>query len=281
MILDRAGGLPCRQAEDGDPLAAGQVLVAAPDRHLVIEDGRVRLTIGPRENNHRPSVDALFRSAAAARGSSVIGVLLSGNRDDGTAGLAAIKARGGVAVVQDPADALYPGMPTSALKHVSVDAVVPSAEIGATISAIVSGEDLPSGVDPEASSPTPHSSGAALLICPECGGVLSERREQGVEQWVCPVGHRFSPDTLADAQAEDVEAALWTAVRALSDRSRLLHRMAERATSREQERSAQAFGRRGDEAYEQAELVRRVLTQAGEGSLRGLVHDDGEQDKIA
>jgi two-component system chemotaxis response regulator CheB len=156
-----------------------------------------------------------------------------------------IKAEGGAAVVQEPGDAIYPGMPASALKHVSVDAVVPSAAIGETIAAMVNGKALPSGIDPEASSPTPPSAEAGILICPECGGVLSERREAGVDHWECRVGHRYSPDTLADAQAADVEAALWTAVRALSDRSRLLHRMADQAASRRQERSAGTFRRRG------------------------------------
>jgi two-component system, chemotaxis family, protein-glutamate methylesterase/glutaminase len=144
-ILQRAGRLPCRAAADGDELEAGQVLVAPPDRHLVVQEGRVRLTLGPRENGHRPSVDALFRSAAEARGGRVIGVVLSGTRDDGAAGLAVIKAHGGGTIVQDPEDALYPGMPASALVRVSVDVVAPSSLIASAISAMVDGGDLPPG----------------------------------------------------------------------------------------------------------------------------------------
>ncbi len=179
QILRRAGHLPCRTATDGEDLAPGAILVAPPDRHLVVEDGRVRLTIGPRENNHRPAVDALFRSAAHERGPDVIGVILSGTRDDGTAGLAMIKAHGGAAIVQDPKDAAYSGMPTSAIEHVPVDAVVPAAELGRTIEAMVNGGQLPSGTDPTTPSSEGEGPRRLTLICPECGGVLSEHVRAG------------------------------------------------------------------------------------------------------
>ncbi len=142
-ILSRAGKLPCRAARDGEPLRQGVVLVAPPDHHLTIEDSRVRVTAGPRENGHRPSIDLLFRSAAGAFGSRVAGVVLSGTRNDGSAGLAVIKAAGGGTIVQDPDDALYSGMPTSAIANVTVDAIVPAAALANTIAAMVRGEEPP------------------------------------------------------------------------------------------------------------------------------------------
>ncbi len=142
-ILGRAGPLPCRPARDGERLRQGVILVAPPDHHLVIESGHVRLTAGPRENGHRPSIVVLFRSAAAALDSRVVGVVLSGTRDDGSAGLAAIKASGGATIVQDPKDAMYSGMPASAIANVAVDAIVPSELVASTIAAMVKGEDPP------------------------------------------------------------------------------------------------------------------------------------------
>lgn len=283
-ILDRAGRLPCRAARDGEALSAGQILVAPPDHHLTVEDGHVRLTAGPRENGHRPAIDVLFRSAAAAMDDRVIGVVLSGTRDDGTAGLAAIKASGGAAIVQDPADATYSGMPASAIASVAVDAIVPAALVGGTIVAMVSGQDPPPsprsgnpGSEPEREPVRDVQTGLDLpegervsAVCPDCGGVLTERAEAGVLQWRCRVGHRYSPATLIDAQAEDVEGALWAAVHALEDRAALLGRMAQQAEKREQARSARRFRHQGKAASEQAEVVRHALAGAAATTLRPL-----------
>lgn len=276
-ILQRAGRLPCTPAIDGEELQAGHILVAPPDRHLVVEDGRAKLTLGPRENGHRPAVDALFRSAAKARGGRVIGVILSGTRDDGAAGLAVIKACGGAAVVQDPKEALYAGMPSSAIAHVHVDAVVPSSLIGSTVAAMVNGSATPPGAAPPdgAGDDSPRTE-QVTTVCPECGGVLRERTAGGMTQWECRVGHRYSPDSLADAQAQGVEAALWAAIRALEDRELLLTRMADQAQSRGQPRSSRSFRRRADAAAEQAQQVRRALTDAAATTLRTIEHDDAD-----
>lgn len=219
-ILARAGTLPCRAARDGDPLRDGAVLVAPPDHHLVIEDSQVRLTAGPCENGHRPAIDVLFRSAARALDSRVVGVVLSGTRDDGTAGLAVIKASGGAAIVQDP-EATYGGTPANAIANVAVDAVVPSSRVASTIAAMVRDEDPPPEAGSEDPKPVPPEGKEVALVCPDCGGVLTEQPESGMLQWECRVGHRYSPETLAHLQADTVRQALagatGTALRRVSD----------------------------------------------------------------
>ncbi len=132
-ILRRHCRLPVAHAIDGEAVKPGQVYVAPPDQHLLVADGQVRLGRGARENGHRPAIDPLFRSAAREYGPRVVGVVLSGVLDDGTAGLAAVKAGGGVAIVQEPADAMYPAMPQHALENVAVDHVLAAGEIAAAL----------------------------------------------------------------------------------------------------------------------------------------------------
>lgn len=278
-ILGRAATMPCRPARDGEALCEGVILVAPPDHHLVIEDSHARLTLGPRENGHRPGIDVLFRSAARALDSRVVGVVLSGTRDDGTAGLAAIKSSGGAAIVQDPADAMYAGMPASAIANVSVDAVVPAALVGSTIAQMINGEEPPPSArtDDPASDPPPPDEEPVTAICPECGGVLTERNDAGVLQWQCKVGHRYSPESLIDAQAEDVEGALWAGVRALGDRAALLRRMAGQAERRGQAHAARRFRRQAQSASKQADLVREALAGAAGTTLRRL--SDADEDE--
>jgi two-component system chemotaxis response regulator CheB len=282
-ILGRAGTLPCRAAQDTEPLLRGEILVAPPDHHLVVEDGTVRLDAGPRENGHRPSVDTLFRSAAEAKDGAVVGVVLSGTRDDGAAGLTAIKALGGVAVVQDPEEALYAGMPASAIAQAGADAVGPAVLLADAISALVRGADLPAGtwaVGPTVEQRLAPSS-PLTLVCPECGGVLSERDADGPEGWTCHVGHAYSPESLVDAQGATVEAALWTALRSLEDRAALLRRMSDRAGGQRQTRSASNFRAQAQAAQEQADLLRRVVRTAATALRRPETAEKLERGEVA
>jgi two-component system chemotaxis response regulator CheB len=132
-ILSRAGPLPAAHPNDGQAIEHGRIYVAPPDSHLLVKRGHIHLGHGPRENGHRPAADPLFRTAARAYGPRVVGVVLSGNLDDGTAGLLAVKVRGGVAIVQDPSEALYSGMPASASENVAVDWVLPVSEMAALL----------------------------------------------------------------------------------------------------------------------------------------------------
>ncbi len=229
QILDRAGPLPAVHAQDGEPIETGRIYVAPPDRHLVLERGCVRLSRGPRENGHRPAIDTLFRSAARAYGGRTIGVILSATLHDGTAGLAAVKSRHGLAVVQDPASAVYSGMPSSAIDNVAVDYVVPLGEIPAVLERLVQQPASPASMesDPPAVEPGLETEPAAMDVqagagespagvpsgftCPECHGALWQTEHGELLHFRCRAGHAFSGISLLAADAEALDAALWVA----------------------------------------------------------------------
>jgi two-component system, chemotaxis family, protein-glutamate methylesterase/glutaminase len=265
-ILARAGSLPVHSAGDGDPLLAGHVYVAPPDHHLLVEPGLVRLSQQPRQNGHRPSIDATMSTAAEAYGGAAVGIVLSGSRDDGTAGLVRIKQRGGAAVVQDPGEALYDAMPRSALVHVDVDAVLPVGDMAAWIAGPRDPRpvppDRPPVPEPDHSGvgrpPAPAAKGTRFS-CPDCGGVLFEEDAQGLERFRCSVGHAFSIESLSHAQGERLENAIWAAVRALEDRAVLLDRLADGSRHRQRHRSSDRFRREAADARERARTIRTAI----------------------
>lgn len=279
-ILQRAGPLPAEHPEDGTPLQPGRIYVAPNDHHLLVEPGRVRVSKGPRENGHRPAVDPLFRSAARAYGPRVVGVVLTGALDCGTAGLQAIKARGGVAVVQDPKDAFCPDMPRSALEYVRVDYCVPLAELGALLTRLVTTpapETDPPGppvrrleeeVKAMASTPGIHSDPQyggepSLYSCPDCGGVLFVLDEQGLLRYRCRVGHAFTAQALSVLQQSTLDGALWAALRALEENASLSRRMAERARERSHHHNARRYSARAEATEAQAEVIRQLVLGGG------------------
>ena len=281
-ILSRACRLPVATPSDGEDLRGGHVYVAPADFHLVVEDSRLRLSQAPRENGHRPAIDPTMRTAANAYDGDTIGIVLSGSRDDGTAGLMAIKARGGTALVQDPEEALYPAMPLSAMAHVDPDAVLPvGAMAGWILTHTATTDGAPGGDQPmryEEPAQDPHLAvvdsthdppNAAIgqgtrFTCPDCGGVLFERREGALERFECSVGHVFSIESLSSAQAEALETALWAAVRSLEDRAALLKRLASRGRANEHLRSAANFERQAQEALERAKTIREAIQRSSE-----------------
>lgn len=265
-ILDRASRLPVESALNEAPLLPGAIYVAPPDHHMLVQDGELVLTQTPRENGHRPAIDPAMRSAAAAYGPAAIGVVLSGSRDDGTAGLLAIKAAGGLAVVQDPEEAVYAAMPQSALDHVEVDAVLPVASIGPWL------RDAPGlGAEERSETPMVESAGGGTghppgegtrYICPDCGGVLFADEEGPLLRFRCSVGHAFSIESLENAQAGVLESALWAAVRSLEDRADLLERMARRYG--EDRKRSRRLREEARIALDRAETIRATIQQPQE-----------------
>lgn len=271
-ILTRAGCMPAVHPRDGDPVEHGHVYVAPPDHHLVLQDGVVRLSRAPTENGQRPAVDVLFRSAAQVYGRRVVGVVLTGNLDDGTIGLAVIKRYGGVAVAQDPEMADYPSMPLSAIESVAVDHVLPLSGIGPLLVGLVHEplaeepeplnlegtdmkDELERGIDRE------ESGIPSDLSCPDCGGSLRESLVQGVVHFRCRTGHAYASETLLAKQSDVVEAALWAAVRALQENAALARRLERRMRQSGHPGmvTEERYQRRAQEAEHHAEVLRKVL----------------------
>lgn len=263
-ILARVAQLPVRRPVDSECYEVSHVYVALPDQHLVLEGDRIGLTRGPRENRSRPSVDVLFRSAARAAGDRVVGVLLSGNLDDGAVGMAEIKARGGVTIVQDPADAAASGMPEATMRLIRPDRVLAATAIADAIVQAVDGGIAPT---PQTDDDPPDPPGEELamqelnITCPDCSGVLETRSENGYLQFECQVGHRFSEEVMLSAHADGVEAAMWVAVRVLEERVRLTQAMAERFNGEGHESLAERLMRESHDAALRAELIRRAIAE--------------------
>lgn len=269
LILSRAGQLPVRHAHDGDRIDPGRILVAPPDRHLLLGADGVRVDHGLRENSTRPAVDPLFRTAAAAFGPRVCGVVVSGNLDDGSEGLRLVAHAGGLALVQDPEEAPHPEMPLNALRRVPSAEVLTAAGIGRRLASLpqAAARAAPPSVQEPAAAPlldvqigAGDPGGVPTgITCPECGGVLWA--DAGTENLHCPVGHSYGLHTLWEHKNLTVEQSVWSAVRALQEDASLAEHMATRARAHGNVHTAARFERRHREAARHAEVLRRLLDE--------------------
>ncbi|MCC7022071.1 MAG: chemotaxis protein CheB [Thermomicrobiales bacterium] len=243
-VLSHAGPLPAHHAEAGEPIEHGQITVAPPDYHLLLRRGRVELDHGPRENHARPAIDPLFRTAARAYGPRGIGIVLSGALYDGSLGLMSVKTRGGIAIVQDPAEAVVDSMPRNALKLVAADYILPAGEIAPVVTALTQ-EDVRDGgssmIDDEerlelvvAEDFAEQADGdradeTTVYTCPECGGVLWQGGAGPALWFRCHVGHVYASEILLGQKAEQLEAALWSSLRLLKEKATLSRQLANRS----------------------------------------------------
>jgi two-component system chemotaxis response regulator CheB len=241
--LSRYKAFRAKLAREGERFKSGRIYIAPPDSHLLLKTDRMLVRKGARENRSRPAVDPLFRSAAVAHGSRVIGIVLTGMLDDGTAGLTAIKRCGGVTVVQDPKDAAYSGMPQSALDNLDVDFCVPIAQMGQLLATLVSRprgktKPIPGDVRTEAKiaervlSDVAQVNGLGDQVpynCPNCGGVLWEMGASKAKRYRCHTGHSFTQRALLASQSEKIEELLWISLRMFEERKNLLTSMGKTA----------------------------------------------------
>jgi two-component system chemotaxis response regulator CheB len=284
QLIGRVAPLPAASPADGDAIEPGRIYVAAPDHHMLLRHGRVLMRRGPYENRTRPAVNALFRSAAIAYGGRVIGVVLTGLLDDGTEGLIAIKAAGGMSVVQDPADAEWPSMPQNALKRDHVDHALRLGDLPALLVRLVgetAGESVPSPqeaitedriaaqefaiVEPDIITPGEPSH----ISCPDCGGVLNQIEVQNELRFRCQIGHAFTPLGLAAAQNDELERALAVAVRTHRDRIRLFGQMRDSARARGLSHAERRWTEAADESGAMIEVLEQALTSLRKPAVDG------------
>jgi len=278
-ILGHAGKLPVTNAKDGERIQPGTIYVAPPDRLLLIEPNRVRVTQGPKENRFRPAIDPLFRSAAQTYGPRVVGVILTGYLDDGTAGLWTVKQLGGTAVVQDPADALVPIMPLNAITHVKVDYCLPLEEIAPLLvrltseAAVEEGAfQVPKKVEIEVNIAKEQKAIDAGVLqlgepsnyaCPECHGVLLQMKEGTLFRFRCHTGHAYSIESLLTDITEKMDDALWNSIRAFEEGELFMRHMAQHLGHGEDSQSAESILKRADETKRRAGLMRQAAVNGG------------------
>jgi two-component system, chemotaxis family, protein-glutamate methylesterase/glutaminase len=277
QILQRASKLPVLSPDHQEKIQQGHIYIAPPDRHLILENNHMNLVHGPKENHSRPSVDVLFRSAALEYGPRVIGIVLSGSLGDGTSGLHAIKSAGGIAIVQDPEDAIYPSMPLSAVQQVPVDASLPLEKIPEELTKLIqqpvnsmkskktSKKNLAkkeleiTKLKEEALNKEGEYGVPSVYSCPDCRGVLWEIKDGDLVRFRCRTGHGYLPEILSERQSDNIESTLWAAMTALEEKSSLSMRLANRFMGFGDSLAAQRFRTKSKDALKKAEVLRDLL----------------------
>ena len=282
QLLSRAGALDAKHPEEGELIRPGMIYVARPDMHMLVDMRTLHMVRGPRENRHRPAIDPTFRSAAISYGRRVIGIILTGMLDDGTAGMMVIQSHGGRVVVQDPATAMFPSMPQSVLKRIPDATVANVDDIPKLLIELVA-EELKGAAQPLPWRATTdvkatkevhiaeldmaeienemRNGEPSQFACPECGGVLWEIDQAGMLRYRCRVGHAYTARNLRAEQRQAVETALWSALRALEENASLYKKMAVRSRNSKQEQSAKIFDERATTAEVNSQTLRDFLLQ--------------------
>jgi two-component system chemotaxis response regulator CheB len=285
-VLNRVNDIYAANGYDDEKIKPNRIYVAPPDHHLLVQDGRIRITHGPKENRFRPAVDPLFRSAAYAYGKRVIGVILSGALDDGTAGLWTVKHYGGAAIVQDPEDAEVSSMPENAIREVKVDYCVGVSELSALLVRLAK-EPFTENVNVMKDDQTrkeieiaaeESAMGKGVLrfdelspyTCPECHGVLSRLHNGNILRYRCHTGHAYSADALLAALTEKVEDGLYNAIRGMEETILLLNHIGDHYAEANQSRLAALYFKKSKEIEKRSQPIRDVALSHQQLSMEAM-----------
>jgi two-component system chemotaxis response regulator CheB len=274
QVFNRTNSIYAAHGYNNEPIKSNRIYVAPPDYHMLIEDGKIRITHGPRENRFRPAIDPLFRSAAYSYGSRVIGVILSGALDDGTAGLWTVKQYGGIAIVQDPIDAEVSSMPENAIREVQIDHTVAISELPKLLIRLSKGtvkenpavmrdeqtkKEIEIAAEENALQKNIMSYGElSPFTCPECHGVLSRLRNGNIIRYRCHTGHAYSVDALMAALSETIEESLYGAIRAMDESIMLLNHIGDHHAEANQPKLAALYFKKAREVGERSQPVREA-----------------------
>lgn len=276
-ILSSKGPLKAVHPTDGDEIERGRIYVAPPDHHMLLEANRVLVTRGPKENRNRPSVDALFRSAAYSYGPRVIGIILSGALDDGTSGLWSIKQMGGVTIAQDPTEATFDSMPANALSQVEIDYCLSVHKMGALLKQLTQQElekpaydtesekqkmaiEVSVAVDGDAFKKGIMDVGTLTpFTCPECQGVLVKLTEGKLDRFRCHTGHAYSASALLSGIMEKIDESYWAAMRSLEEAAMLLEQTSKNFTKNGNDKAAAVFLQHARITTEKSRMLRNTV----------------------
>ncbi|MEP6683838.1 MAG: chemotaxis protein CheB [Parafilimonas sp.] len=275
QLFNSINTIHAAHAYDKEPIKTNRIYVAPPDHHLLVEENRVRVTHGPKENRFRPAVDPLFRSAAYTFGNRVIGIILSGALDDGTAGLGSVKQYGGVAIVQNPVDAQVPSMPENAMREVEVDYTVTAGELPALLVKLLQQQPSPVNENMKDEKTKKEIEIAAeeraldkgvfkmgepsVFACPECHGVLSAIQDVQRIRYRCHTGHAYSADSLLASISEKIEDSLYSAIRGMEESIMLLNHIGDHYAEANHSRLAALYFQKAKEVQERSDTVRAAI----------------------
>lgn len=279
--MQKYTSLFCTEVEEKVPIKKSTIYFAQPNKHLIIKDKNVILGSGPQENRWRPSIDVLFRSAAAAFDGHTIGIILTGMLDDGTAGMSTVKSCGGTSIVQDPNEAEYPDMPLSVMKETTVDYCVPLSQMGSVLTNIIATKEvvktsIPPDIIKEVAIAEDGAAGIdelekigqqTVFSCPDCGGVLFEIKNGHPTRYKCHTGHTYSLNNLLLKKNKTMESALWVALRTLEERKKLLSQLVEKNIKKGLHRTATGYSEKINQLQGQVDNLKQILysTQNEEG----------------